>query len=84
MLLFFPELWRNGSVWYLDAAGARIAQALIERAPFVETKLSWFKPEENEPQPGNTVGEDTYSHLWITRDKPIQFAKISVTPGLRA
>lgn len=49
MLLFFLELRRNGSVWLLDAAGARIAQALIERAPFVETKLSWFKPEENEP-----------------------------------
>lgn len=59
MLLFFLELRRNGSVWYLDAAGARIAQALIERAAFVETKLGWFKPEENGPQPGKRVDENT-------------------------
>lgn len=48
---------------WMPGTGARIAQALAEGAPIVGTKLSWFKPEENEPQPGNRVGEDTSSHL---------------------
>lgn len=69
---------------WMPGTGARIAQALAEGAPIVGTKLSWFKPEENEPQPGNRVGEDTSSHLWIPGDEAIQCASISVTPGLWA
>lgn len=60
MLFFFLELRRNGSVWYLDAwYRCQDCISTDGGSSFVETKLSWFKPEEKEPQPGNRAGEDT-------------------------